>query len=112
MPQQDWDVESVSRSFQYRADSTDRYLQEIRPKVQDRPAYEIVYDMHLAEFWVYNYLHGKTFLQNRETLVAELSRMLAAGPPEGARAFDRNAFAQYWRNEVTAVLTKFSNNAK
>ena len=110
MRQQDWDVESVSRSFQYRADSTDRYLQEIGPKVQNRPAYEIVYDMHLAEFWVYNYLHGKTFLQSRDTLVAELRRMLAAGPPEDARAFDRNAFARYWRNEVTAALANFSES--
>ena len=112
MAAQDWDVESVSRSFEYRAKSTDRYLQEIGPKVQDRPAYKAVHDMHLAEFWVYNWLHGKTFLQTRDTLVAELRRILAEGPPKGAGAFDQDAFARYWRNQVSAALTDYSEESQ
>jgi len=105
----EWDEESVSRSFQYKAESTERYLKEIGPKMRERPTYKTVYDMYLAEFYVYNSLHGKAFLRSRDALLAELERMLSADAPHGYGANDQDAFARYRKNHIRAALANFSN---
>jgi len=68
----DWDEKALSSEFLTQAQDAERYLGEVRRKVKRNRSYERVFDEHLARFYVFNYIHGRTFLSTRQALLREL----------------------------------------
>ncbi|ERJ19973.1 hypothetical protein SSPSH_000837 [Salinisphaera shabanensis E1L3A] len=104
-----YDKESISRGFLRRAEDAERYLREVRAKLKDNPSYKHVHDDHLAKFYVYNYLHGRTFLESESMLVAELGRLQALDFPAPREAFSSERFELYRQAYLNEVLTSFEN---
>ena len=71
-----WNQNQISKDFLHQAEDAERYLSEIRMKVKSNPAYEDLIDDHLARFYVYNYLHGRSFLSSKKGLLSALQKML------------------------------------
>jgi hypothetical protein len=72
-----WETNTLSQQFLTRAEAVELYLHEVRAKVKSNAAYQVIHDQTLAEFYVYNHLHGRTCLQTRETFVRYLESMSA-----------------------------------
>lgn len=70
-----WNDNQLSNRFQFCAEKAEQYLRELPDKIRRNSSYERIYDETLAEYYVYNYLHGKTFLSSRFTLLRELREM-------------------------------------
>ena len=106
-----WDSEGLSRAYLARAERAALYLEETKRKSKQKRSYEHIYDMTLAEFYVYNYLHGKIFLKSRASLLQELERYLSGEEriKAGADAFERERFIQYWRKQVEQLIHEFES---
>jgi hypothetical protein len=65
-----WNSEELLARYWRQAEDAERYLAEVREKVKRSRSYEHVFDEHMARFYVYNYLHGRAFLETREALFA------------------------------------------
>jgi hypothetical protein len=63
---QSWDAKAVHEYFLRIAVEKERYLSEVKRKVATSEIYKGIYDQFLAEFYVYNFFHGRTFLSSRE----------------------------------------------
>jgi len=72
----DWNEDEISRELLHQMEDAERYLDEVRPRIQAKPAYEFVFAMNMARFQVFSHLHGKNFLYSRESLLEELNAML------------------------------------
>jgi hypothetical protein len=105
-----WDSESLSRRFLSAALAAESYLNEIRPRIREQPNYAHLYDSHLAEFWLTNYLHGKVFLDSRSSLIAELRGLLERPIDAPEEAMDKQRFITSWRNCIQRLLTEFSGS--
>ena|ERR1700741_1263034 len=102
-----WDAEALSRRFLWLATEKERYAGEARRKVSSRTdSYKRVHDEALAEFYVANRLHGRTFLNTRQELVDELRLMLAM-EFSVAEAFDEKTFKRVYVAEVNRLLKEF-----
>lgn len=103
-----WNAESLSNEFLRKAEGADHYLREIRTKVGRTKTYELIYDQTLAEFWVFNYLHGKTFLNSRIDLVAELRRLLEvqATPHD---AYELKRFQECRKRTIESLIERFES---
>lgn len=88
-----WDTKAVHEHFLRAATEKDRYLSEVRNKVKSGQAYESIYDQTLAEFYVYNFFHGRTHLSSREAFLDALGDLEVAAVPHDDY-FDRTRFAQ------------------
>ena len=66
-----WDPEGLSKRFRFAATSAENYLQEVARKTHDQETCKAIHDMHLAEFYPCNHLHGRTYLQTRQLLLDE-----------------------------------------
>ncbi|MDI6767101.1 MAG: hypothetical protein QME52_09795 [Bacteroidota bacterium] len=75
--QPEWNWREVSERFRYETDNAESYLNEVGKKVKANRNYELIFDEHLARFYVYNCLHGHTFLETRDMFVEELKRLIA-----------------------------------
>ena len=103
-----WDKNQVSIRFLRQAEDAERYLQEIKGKVESQPTYEHLFDEHLARFYVYNYLHGRTFLSSERELLSELQRMLEydVNPNE---CYDIEWFERLRKTYINQEITKLEN---
>ena len=102
-----WDSERVSRAFLSQAKEAERYCMEVRRKVKLNPGYKRVHDEHRAKFYVYNYLHARTFLESREKLVQELERILSCEViPSPAEYYDLDVFESYRQQYIKAEISK------
>jgi hypothetical protein len=61
----EWDAAALSRHFLQVAEAAESYVQEVRGKVRESPSYKVLHDEHLARFYVFNRLHGRTWLASR-----------------------------------------------
>ena len=73
---QDWRPEEMSSRFLAIAEQSEHRLQELQAKLHTSTVYKHEFDEVLAAFFVYNYLHGRTYLETRAAFCAELQRML------------------------------------
>lgn len=102
----DWDPVSLGATFKYRADSADRYRREIGPKMSKQPSYKVLYDIHLAEYTVFERLHGRTFLSTQIALVAEL-RNMREHPVKGVGENDEAQFRMAYIRFVDELLLTY-----
>lgn len=102
----EWECKKVSERFLHTARLTELYLEEVREKVKNNPSYERILDEHLAKFYVYNCLHGRTFLASKEELISELKSMLA-NPMSTSEAYDSKRFARFYCRYVKSLLEEF-----
>lgn len=100
----DWDIESISHSFLIAAQMSENYLNEIKPKLSSRPTYELLFDEHLATFYVYNYLHGRTFLESKNSLLNELSRM-KENPNIASEAIDKERYLNFYIKIIDSIIS-------
>jgi|GEM_PF-3002991 len=102
-----WNSEEKSRNFLFRTQNAEQRLVELEPKLGSNPNYSLEYDATLADFWVYNYLHGKVFLSSPAAFIAEMQQYLeneeivAAG---ARRARDPDRFRHNWRELVLGLM--------
>ena len=103
-----WNSEELSARYLHQAENAERYLAEVRGKLKRDRSYEHVFDEHMARFYVYNYLHGRTFLQTREGLLRELLAMKRGTLPADPEVFDRKRFEGHYRTYVEGEIRKIS----
>jgi hypothetical protein len=60
-------------------------------------------------FFVFNYLHGRTFLSSRKELVKELQRMLDFACP-GSGAYEAAEFERFRRMYIQRLITEYTEN--
>ena len=104
-----WDTDRISETFRSIAIKAERDYSEVRRKVKLNPSYKMIYDEHLAKFYVYNYLHGKLFLSSREQLVEELQRMLSYEVIPSPECYDLDRFERYRQACINGEISKFRN---
>jgi hypothetical protein len=102
-----WNPESMSRSFISAAEDAERYMKQCKSKVAQTDRYKELHDEHLAKFYVYNYLHGRTFLETREQFLAELREMVAADYPAPHEAFDPNTFTTWRKSYIQNLIDAY-----
>jgi hypothetical protein len=107
--QMQWNQNELSQQFLCVAQNAEIYLAEISPKAKGNSAYRNLFDDHLAKFFVFNYLHGRTFLTSREQLVTELHRMLDFSYP-GSGAFDAAEFERFRRVYIEQLMSEYTEN--
>ena len=107
-----WDSAALSAEFLSRAKDAELYLGEIRPKIRLNTSYERVNDEALAKFYVYNYLHGRDFLQTRATLLPVLHAFLAMDVAKPTEAFDFNRFLEFRRVFVQGLIHRFEHESQ
>lgn len=105
-----WDPEALTRRFLHQAEDAERYLAEVRGKVKSNPSYQHVYDEHMARFYVFNYLHGRTFLESRNSLLQELQSILTAQVPS-PDVYDKERFETYRRRYIEQLIEEFSKGS-
>lgn len=106
-----WNVESLSRRFLSQANSAESYLREVRVKVKTNASYERVYDEHLARFYVFSYLHGRTFLSSKEALLKELKEFSDDTMQTPSDAYDPACFKQHRKLYIAQLIKEFSHDA-
>ena len=104
-----WNQNKLSREFLSAAQNAEMYLAEITPKAKVNSAYRHLYDEHLAKFFVFNYLHGRTFLSSPTELVTELQRMLDFGY-QNSGAYDAAEFERFRRMYIQHLITEYTKN--
>ncbi len=102
-----WDTDALTRRFLHQAEDAERYLREVRSKVKSNPSYQHVYDEHMARFYVFNYLHGRTFLETQDSLLRELRSLLNAKIPT-PDIYDKERFETYRRRYIEQLIEEFS----
>jgi len=103
-----WDMNALSNRFLSQVEDTERYLEEVKFKVKSNKSYEHIYDEHLAKFYVYNYLHGRTFLVSCENLLKELKSM-AINPLRAPNdAYDAQRFENYYHRYINNLIEEFT----
>lgn len=105
-----WNQNELSQQFLSAAQNAEMYLAEITPKAKDNSAYRHLYDEHLAKFFVFNYLHGRTFLSSPKELVIELQRMLNIACP-GSGAYDAVEFERFRRLYIQQLMTEYTDRS-
>jgi hypothetical protein len=76
-----WNPEDLSVRYRHQAEDAERYLAEVRRKVKGNRSYEHVFDQQVARFYVFNHLHGRTFLESRRISIP-ISRVSLHNRPE------------------------------
>jgi len=102
-----WDPNGLTKSFIIAAESAERYMKECKWKVKRSEGYKALHDEHLAKFYVFNYLHGRTFLETREMLLAELRSFLHAQTTAPIEAFDAQCVLTWRERHIQSLITEF-----
>jgi hypothetical protein len=103
-----WDTEELSRRFVRLAQQADDRKTECRQRVASSPAHKLAHDEALAEFYVYNRLHGRTFLETPAALVEELRFTKNLDFKNGSRAYDPERFERRRINLTDELIAEFS----
>jgi len=106
-----WDPDALTKRFLHQAEDAERYLNEVRSKIKRSSSYEHVYDEHMARFYVFNYLHGKIFLENRESLLRELKSLASTNIRPGPDVYDKDRFENYRRRYLEQLIEEFSTGS-
>jgi hypothetical protein len=67
-----WDADQISERFLRLAQQAHDRKTECRQRITNSPGHKRAHDEALAEYYVYNRLHGRIFLEAPATLVEEL----------------------------------------
>src|SRR5947207_2346967 len=101
-----WDPDSLTKRFIFQAESAERYMLECKSKLHRTDRYKELHDEHLAKFYVFNYIHGRTFLATREQFLAELGSFLHAQPTAPSEAFDGQCFLTWRQRYIQGLISE------
>lgn len=104
----EWDRDRISESYLRQAQEAERYCNEVRGKIKKTTSYEAIFDEHMAKFHVYNYLHGRTFLESKESLLSELSKMFSQEVTSG-ECFDHDRFKSWRINYINYEIKQLQS---
>ena len=102
--QSKWNWQEVSDRYLRIAEEAERYMEEVRQKMGDSLTYQMIFDEHLAKFYVYNNLHGKLFLETKELLIEEVTNLLKTDSPIPRDAYDAQRFLHYRQIYLRGIL--------
>ena len=105
-----WDVDEISGYFLKTAEQTERCLWEARRRVELLEKYKDIFDKHLAKFYLYNYLWGRTFLESKDMLIEELMSLLKEPISPASEAYDKRLFMDLWKRNIEDLLKKITND--
>ncbi len=105
-----WDKNTISEQYRLQAEEAERYLNEIKLKAGDDPSYKLISDEHLARFYVFYYLHGRTFLKTKELLLSELQQMLNADVHIPRECSDKEQYKRSYRAYVAQEIEKLKKS--
>ncbi|MEO9805255.1 MAG: hypothetical protein ABJF04_18500 [Reichenbachiella sp.] len=103
-----WNPEHLSKSFLFQANEAERYCKEVKSKIDRTPTYKQVFDEHLAKFYVFNYLHDRTFLETKELFIKELKNMLSF-EVNNSGCFDFETFERYRKLYINQLINNHSH---
>ena len=102
-----WNPRALSDQYLARAARAAARIKECRAKVPKSETYKRLHDEALAEFHVFNRLHGRTFLETPAKLLAELHAMKAmAGQIRDSQIFDTPIFERARLMEIDLLLRR------
>jgi hypothetical protein len=104
---QNWDSERLSQEFLTKAKACERYLDEIRTKLHVTRSFELIFDEALAEFYLFNSLHGKPFLATRDQLLAGLRGLLKVEVPRVLGILDFERYKVVRQNILESLIRRF-----
>jgi hypothetical protein len=99
-----WDPKIVSEQLLAKAEGAERYLGEVEAKVKTNHSRELIHDMTLAEFYVFNHLHGRSFLSSRATFLRYLEDLSVSPAPVSNQAFDQGRFATFYTSVIRGLI--------
>ena len=102
-----WDADHLSRRFEHLAQNKDLRVEECRRRSGRSPGHKRAHDEALAEFYVYNRLHGRTFLSSAGALVKELRAMKGLDFKAGSSAFEPDDFERFRIQTIDELLREF-----
>lgn len=102
-----WDAGALNREFLTRAENAERYLKEVETKLRHNKSYEAIYDQTMAEFYVFNYFHGRSFLLTRESFLASLRDFVESDAAKPPLIFDFNRFLSFRKNIAHGLIQRF-----
>jgi hypothetical protein len=106
-----WDMKSISDGFMHAAEMHEARVEEVRLKALGSIGYQYDHDEHLAEFAVYNHLHGRTFLESREELLAKLREMRRNSPPALSSIYNGEHFEGAYYRRIETLINAYSTKA-
>lgn len=101
-----WNPESLSKRFETTALSAERYMEECKWKVSRTDSYKALHDEHLAKFYVYNYIHGRTFLDSPKSFLAEMNSFLMYTETSPGEAFDAECFLEWRKRYIMGLIAE------
>lgn len=107
---QNWDPERMSREFLAKAESCERYLDEIKTRLHVTRSFELIFDEALAEFYVFNSLHGRPFLATRDQFLAGLRGLLETDVPKGLGILNFERFKVVRQNIIENLIRRFEED--
>lgn len=109
---QDWDPERLSQEFLVKAKACERYLDEIKARLHVTRSFELIFDEAHAEFYVFDYLHGKPFLATRDQVLAGLRGLLKTEVPKVSGILDFERFKVVRQNSIESLIRRFEKDGK
>ena len=107
---QNWDPKRLSQEFLAKARACERYLDEIKTKLHVTRSFELIFDEALAEFHVFNSLHGKPFLATRGQFLVGLRGLLEKEIPKGIGILDLERFKVVRQNLIENLIRRFEGD--
>lgn len=99
-----WDAEAMSKLFISEAENAERQLRQAAAKAKMNRSFEHVHDQHLARYYVYNYLHGRSFLFSRETLLDELRVLAKTRFTTPHEVYDAQRFEEFRQCYISGLI--------
>jgi hypothetical protein len=107
---QNWDPERLNQEFLAKTKACERYLDEIKAKLHVTRSFELIFDEALAEFYVFNSLHGKPFLATRDQFLAGLKDLLKKEVPKALGILDFERFKVVRQNIIENLILRFEKD--
>ena len=101
-----WNPRALSDQYLARAAKAAARIKECRAKVPKSETYKRLHDEALAEFCVFNRLHGRTFLETPAKLLAELHTMKAIDQMRDPQIFDKPIFERARLMEIDLLARR------
>lgn len=100
-----WDSRTRSAEYLARAEKARSRVNDCLARIPRSDQYKRLHDEALAEFHVFNRLHGRNFLKTPAALLAELHTMKVKGDKiPAARIFDRSLFEHARLMEIDFLM--------
>jgi hypothetical protein len=107
---QNWDPERLNQEFLAKTKACERHLDEVKAKLHVTRSFELIFDEALAEFYVFNSLHGKPFLATRDQFLAGLRGLLQMEIPKVLGILDFERFKTVRHNIIENLIHRFEKD--